>query len=588
MWLQSGAASASAPSVRYVLPPPPGMAIKIGPATPQMALSPDGRRIAFCAGSVPEGQLYVQALDSLSAEALAGTEGAIFPFWSPDGTRIAFHVPAAGKLMTVDAEGGVVRALADFGEFSGGAWNRDDVLLFRGRDDTITRVPAGGGEAVPVTRLDATHEETAHNWPVFLPDGRHFIFLALSARPEHRALYVGHLDGRPPKRLMASETRAVFVPPDRLLWVRAATLVAQRLDLSRLEMVGRADVVVEGVGYNPMLGTAAFSATETMLAYRAGGAFIPQRARLAWVDGSGRVLEELADATSLSGRLAISRDGRFVLQDRLDTHSGRSDVWLMDLRRTGVDERIALAPAPAGPPAWMPDGALLFPSRDGAGWGLFRASVRGASAAELLWKSADRIMALEVSRDGRFVVVEQQAPDKRIDLLLQPLAGGPHSRLFTDTTMFRGQPSLSPDGRWLAFASDESGGRREIYVAAFPRGDRKWRVSIAGAEYPVWRADGKALYYSGYDGITVVTNTGVSGFEPSAPIRLFEARHSVRRIVWAAAGGDRFLAFLQPDLEMQPPVTILTNWQTGVRRPVSDQPDDGGLDRRRAGDDEKD
>ncbi len=299
------------------------------PSPNHFALSPDGTRVAAIVGS--DRVLWLRAMDSLDSTVLIGTEGATAAFWSPDGRSIAFV--ANGRLKKVDIAGGAPQTIAESGggRSFGGAWNRDDVIVFGRATGQLFRVPASGGESIPVTELDPARQEVSHRHPQFLPDGVHFLFLAIAAKAEDSGIYVGSLDSTSRRRLLGASVKAMFASPGHLLFMRDNTLMAQRFDPARLELVGDAFHVADDVGTFPSDGVAGFTVSGNgLLAYRSGSL---NDTVLTWFDRSGKAVGTLGEPARHGG-VQLSHDGTRAAVPIVDKTRGTHDIWLYDVAHT--------------------------------------------------------------------------------------------------------------------------------------------------------------------------------------------------------------------------------------------------------------
>ncbi len=561
------------------------------------ALSPDGRQLVFVAAGDGASRLWLRSLSTTTAQPLAGTEGASFPFWAPDSRAVAFF--ADGQLKRLDLGGGMPRALVAAPAGRGGSWNADGVLLFAPTNvgGPLFRVAAAGGDAAPVTTLD---RQAGHRWPVFLPDGQHFLFYAQGG-PDTDGIHLGALDAGAPTRLTAADAAATYLPSGAvrdggpggaealreggwLLWTRAGTLVAQRLDLPRRALTGDPVPLADAVASNGDIHRSAVAVSATgLVAYRAGSA---SRRQLTWVDRTGTVLGTLGapdEHTLLNPRVAP--DGRRVAVQR--AVQGNPDLWLLDSARTS---RLTFDAGADRLPIWSPDGRRLVFDSDRTGVrDLYGKDASGAGVEARLVASAQTKIATDWSADGRFLLYVSIDPQTGWgDLWAQemdPSTGAaragraPGTVLRTPFTELWGR--FSPDGRWVAYQSNESG-RTEVYVrpwtppaaagAAAPAPSAQWQVSTAGGIHPSWRADGQALYYLGPDGTMMaapVTTRGTA-LEPGTPVALFPTR-----IVGGGAAGNqlvpqydvtrdgRFLINTVLDDAAATPITLIQNWRPG-------------------------
>ena len=546
-----------------------------------VAISPEGGHLAFVAG-VPGGrrQLWVRSLDGLAAQPLAGTENADFPFWSPDGRFIAFFDD--GKLKKIEASGGPVVVLSNVAlNGLGGTWSREGVILFSQPSTAISRISETGGVPTPVTRLDAARHETTHRYPWFLPDGRHFLYMAanLSGAPDDPAnlIRVGTIDSKEDQAVIPAYSNTIYAPSSvdasegHLLFQRDGTLFAQRFDPKRLGAAGELIPIAQNVaGYSLFWRLATFCAAENgTVAY---GISTDTPSTLSWFDSNGRKLGTVGEPAFFvsgtsrgTGRLRISPDGRRLAATVFDPATQTSDVWLYDLVR-GIRTRFTTGPSNSDQPVWSPDGrSIVFESDRKHQGDLYRKPPGGGSEEPLLEGAGMRVPD-DWSPDGRFVALELREPkgERRVSLSILSVADG---KL---TTFFRrgvnnGDARFSPDGRWLAYTSEESG-RNEIYVAAFPGPGDRWQVSTDGGIQPRWRRDGKELFYLSSDLRLMSVETRSSGgtVEPGVPRVLFEP-HPLPTFYDVAPNGERFL-IMSSGVEQSPPITLLQNWTAAIKK----------------------
>ncbi|MCA1629555.1 MAG: protein kinase, partial [Acidobacteria bacterium] len=394
-----------------LLPPENASMSRIVPA---MALSPDGRRLAFIATFEGRELLWVRSLDSHSAQALPGTEGASGaspPFWSPDGRFIGFF--GGGKLKKIEASGGPPQSLCDTAASRGGTWNRDGVIIFGDTSGPLYRVSASGGEPTPVMPLDQSRLESSHRWPQFLPDGRHFLYFVRSGQIESRGVYVGSLDSKETKRLIPTALNATYAPPGLLLFMREETLMAQKFDAEKLELAGEPFPVAEHVAYNIGLGRGAFSVSENgVLAFRSGSG---DRDRLLWFDRGGKQIGTLG-APGIYFTLWLSPDERQAAVESTDPRMGTPDIWLFDLAR-GIPSRFTTDPAGDTSPLWSPDGSrvVFSSSREGVRH-LYQKIASGGGQEELLFKSSEEKVPDDWSSDGQLILYQTLNPKTKWDL----------------------------------------------------------------------------------------------------------------------------------------------------------------------------
>jgi len=537
-------------------------------APTHFALSPDGRYIVFVASSGDSQSLWLRPLDKIEAKPIPGTDGAQFPFWSPDSQSVGFC--AEGKLKRVNVSGGPPLTLANAPVvFGGGSWNGEGTILFGPHNSPILRVPASGGDPTGVTRLDTPRKMIGHRSPVFLPDDRHFLFLGYSySGSEAQAVYLGSLEGGEPKRVMASETAVQYLEPDWVVYIRQGVLMARRFDPVKGELTGDPVTVADSVGFEVSSG--AFSVSNTgLLAYRAGH---EERRQLTWVDRTGRILGVAGepDANNLLSP-ELSPDGRRIAIDR--TIGNNRDLWLMDLVSGGL-MRLTSDVAMDANPLWSPDGKrIVFHSTRNGTHDIWIKPASGTGTEQLLLGTPHNEWPLDWSDDGRFLLFNQDNPATGTDLWALPMTGNNRTPIVVSNTAFEErQGRFSPDGHWVAYETDESGTGFEIVVQAFPVRSGKWQVSAGGGFQPRWRADVKELYFIAPDGRLMAVPVGQRGseFEAGKPVPLFEthmgmgtATFRAQYTVWR---DGRFLISQVVEESSAVPITLILNWNPAQRK----------------------
>jgi eukaryotic-like serine/threonine-protein kinase len=526
-----------------------------------LTVSPDGQRLAFIAtDATGKRLLWVRPLGSLVAQPLAGTDDASYPFWSPDSRFIGFF--AGGKLKKIEVAGGPPSTLCNALNGRGGAWNRDDVIIFAPDVRTgLSRVSVAGGEPSPVTTLDSSRQENTHRFPQFLPDGRHFLYFARSPQPENSAIYVSSLDQPQAKRIISTDTNVAYAPPGYLLFQREGMLMAQAFDVGSLALTGAPFRVAEQVGYRRTNSEAYFSVSETgVLVYQSGGT---AKTQLVWIDRSGKQLGAPGPPGDY-GFPALSPDEKRVAIGRDDPQTGAFNVWLVDLAR-GIPSRFTFGLASDVYPVWSPDGSrIVFGSnRDGA-WSLYQKSSSGAGSEEAILRPSERTWPSDWSLDGRFILYTQSSPDTQGDLWVIPLFGDRQPIPFLQTKFSERNGVFSPDGKWIAYQSDDSGSY-QVWVQSFPAGS-KWQVSSEGGTWPRFRRDGKELFYLAANGklMAVEVKANTSGLEFGAPKPLFDTHTTDRYAV--TADGQRFLFSTPVEESVSAPITVILNWTAEAKR----------------------
>jgi Tol biopolymer transport system component len=520
-----------------------------------VSVSPDGRLIAFIArAAAGKSSIWVRSLSSSAATPLAGTEGAVWSFWSPGGASIGFF--ADGKLKRIEVAGGPPQVLADAGAPFGGAWNGDGVILFGAKQyGPLYRIAATGGTPVPATKL-AEHEDS-HNWPSFLPDGRHFVFLAdASSTPSH-SIRLGSLDSQESVKLVpAAVTNVGFAPPDWLLFVRAGTLVAQRLDVKGAKLSGNPIPLGEQIAQSdPQHGFDFSASANGTLVYRSEN----YASQLVWFDRAGKRLATLGEPTRY-GRFELSPDEKQVAFERLDADLRHENLWLIDVARGSIS-RLTSTTSSDYTPHWSLDGKRILYASARSGFADVYEIGAGGGGREKLVFHDDRLdtNVESWSSDGRFALISFIVPATGDDLWLLPLEGGkPTPLVVTRFSEVSGQ--FSPDGRWFAYSSDESG-RYEVYVQSLTDPGNRARISTSGGEVPRWRSDGKELFFLAGHTLQVAAIRTDPKLEAESPRDLFQFR---RVGDYAVARDGRILAVVAADETPSSSATVVLNWTSDL------------------------
>jgi eukaryotic-like serine/threonine-protein kinase len=538
------------------------------------ALSPNGQQIVFVASDNSGSRLWLRALSTTDAQPLPGTEGAILPFWSPDGASIGFF--AAGSLKRLDLGGGAPRILAPVLTGGGGTWSADGVILYAPTvTSAIMRIPAGGGTPVAATTLRS--KESAHVLPWFLPEGRKFLFYARGSS-DAVGIYLSDLDGAPPVRLGGTTSNAgVYLPPSWLLWLRDQELVAQQFDSTQKALVGDVFRIAGGIVDDGRNHGGISVSNAGLIAYRTGES---TRNQPAWFNRSGTPLGLVGEPHPSVLNPVVSADGRRVIVSRIV--QGNTDLWLQDAARAS---RLTFDPAVEMYPLISADGSrVIFRSTRTGGGDLFEKPLNGADAEKVILTSAQLKTPTGWSSDERYLMYMSQDPETNADLWVLSLtktdngltAGEPF--VFLRTRFREAYGTFSPDGRWVAYQSNESG-RMEVYIRAFvPPGSAsasaaaagaQWQISTSGGISPVWRHDGKELYFLEPSGALMAAPIAEAhtSLEPGTPLKLFATR-----IVGAGLDGQqgrqygvtrdgRFLINATLGNAVTSPITFIQNWK---------------------------
>jgi eukaryotic-like serine/threonine-protein kinase len=542
-------------------------------------LSPDGRRVVLGIVLGNQQRLILRSLDSSEIQPLPGITNARSPFWSPDSRRVGFY--SAGKLETVSVNGGPAQVLCDASLSGfGGAWNSDGVILFVGNSGPLQRVNASGGACTPVMKGGADENDDS---PAFLPDGKHFLYRAKGGDESTRGIYVASLDNPAGQRLLTDQSSVVFAPSTHgsrqgyLLFLRGTTLTAQPFDTGTLQLAGDAFPVAEQAAMDFNNQVAASASANGVLFYMSN---LVRDNQLTWFDRSGKILGT-AGPHGLQNGVSLSRDDKVVAIGRNFSGSD-AELWLEDLVRGGATP-FTFDPTHGRGAVWSPDGdQIIFASTDGK---IYRKDANGGGPEEPLLAGGDPKYPSDWSRDGRFLLYTDQDPKTGADIWVLPDPSGKSGESkpfpFLQTQFMESQSQFSPDGRWIAYASNKSG-QEEIYVRPFsgqPSGSAgEWKISTDGGADPRWSANGKELFYlarepSGHFKVELMTvpihTIGSATFEAGAPKPLFDFVYTgvvpqANVFGYAvAADGQRFL--VNPSVN---PITttlnVIVNWEASV------------------------
>ena len=527
--------------------------------------SRDGRSLAFVATPAKDlPRLYVRPLESSEAFPLAGTEGAQSPFWSPDGRKIGFF--SGGKLKAVEIQGGGVTPICDALTGRGGSWAEDGTIIFApGFRGPIYRVPASGGTPMQVTQVDES-KHTSHRWPFFLPDGKHFLYLAINhqaPQDDSDTLYFGSLDGKENRSIMHSMTNAQYASGS-LLFVKGGVLQAQPFDPESGKLGDRPHAISSGVAEDGNTWRAIFGVSSNgLLAFAGGSQALTQ---LAWFDRTGKQLgtigEKFPGLSQGQQGLRISPKGDRVA---LSIPGSITDIWVLDLLR-GARSRLTFGPVGNNFPIWSPDGNwVAYNTITKQGNSICRRpSAGGADEVLLEGGTSEYLLTNDWSSDGKYLLLSKGSPGTSQEVWAMPLAGDRKPFVVIPRgNYYIASPRFSPDGRWILYQSSESG-RPEVYVIPFLNGQGKWQVSTTGGSNPLWSSDGKEIFYTTIDRMltSVPVSEGAGQIHVGTPQPLFRLPTNLYN---PSPGGKKFLLNLAGDQDTKP-MTLMTNWTAALKK----------------------
>ena len=570
-------ASGESVSIHAEIPPPDKFSMDTtGDAGGMPVLSPQGDKIAFVAHSGETKLLWVRSLSSDSAHAIEGTAGAAHPFWSPDGVYIGFF--AGGKVMKVSADGGAVAVVADAPNSRGGSWGANNVILFA-PDFTgaLVKASAQGGSTEPATVMD-TSRHTTHRWPWFLPDGKHFIFLATShtgGDPKQNGIFFGSVDSTKTHQVLATDSAAQYAN-GYLLYRANTALVAQAFDPKNGTLSGAPISVVNSLRDDVGVWRSIFAVSQNGLMIYQRGSADAEKSRIVWFDRAGKPLTSYdpQETTTTNTRALLGvRDVRLSPDNKRVAFASGTGIWTLDLERK-TKTRITFDQQVVQEPDWSADGkALVFVAQITTGGGnveIRSKAADGSGSEKTLFAEQNNYHYPSWSPDGKYLAYLWGEGEKMVSLWIRPVTGEgkpiavvqPPSQQSNIITY-----RISPDGHWVAYQSDESG-QQEIYITSFPEGKGKWRVSTAGGAYPAWSGNSHELFYKDLTDDIWVCSVTVKGSEaePSAPQHLFHAASPGIGTSFDVSLDGKRLLVNHSEEETQAPLQLITNWTAELKK----------------------
>jgi serine/threonine protein kinase/Tol biopolymer transport system component len=576
-WLMAGVLTGAAivGAVRWPSSKPPEQALYFSASFPlpahDIAIAPNGHTLAVVSyhESARKNVVWICELGSQSARYLADTEGATYSFWSPDSRSIGFF--ADGKLKRIDVSGGPVQTICDAPSGRGGTWNRDGVIVFTPdarQGGGLYRVSASGGTPTQINSPDPSRAESSYRWPMFLPDGTHYLFMVanFTGRKEVNAIFVGSLDSKEKRFILQATANAAYAAPGYLLFCRDKDLLAQGFDLQSFALTGEAATILSEIQYHPQIRRAVYAVSDKgfLLAQTGSGVALSQPI---WFDRKGKEIGAVGKP-DVYGNVSIAPNGKSVALSQTDMTSPNqnSDIWTYELQREGA-KRLTFDASNHAVPVWSPDSArLVFASNRLLNFDLYMKNADGAQQETTIMQQQVDKWPNDWSSDGRYIVYTRGT-----DLWSLTIPELKTSLFLKAPSVFR-NAQFSPDGKWVAYASNETG-KWQIYVASFPEAHGTWQISTVGGEQPRWRGDGKELFYlsSDYKMMAAPVSTGPN-FDSGQPVALFQTtpRQPVSFndlfVYDVSRDGQRFLINTVVKEAATSPMSVVLNWPARVNK----------------------
>ncbi|MGA8609215.1 MAG: protein kinase, partial [Candidatus Sulfotelmatobacter sp.] len=536
-----------------------------------IALAPNGHTLAVVTNqeSARRNVIFIYELGTPGARMLAETEGASYPFWSPDGRSLAFFADA--KLKKLEVSGGPVQTVCDAPAGRGGTWNKDGVIVFEpisGTGGGLYRVPASGGKPVRINIPDTSRGEYNLRWPMFLPDGKHYLYMAanFAGLKGVDSIFVGSLDSQDKRFVVEATANAAYAAPGYLLFYHDKALLAQRFDLKQLALTGEPTTILTGIQYIPQVKRAVFAVSGTGLLVAQSSSGEAVLSQPTWFDRKGKEVGVVVGSPGVYGNVSISPNGRFVAMDKTDGENPNTDVWTYDLQQKSA-KRLTFDPSYEAAPIWSPDATrIAFYSNRENGSDLYLKDSNGAQEQKRIAHDDFDKVPNDWSRDGKYIL-----ETRGNDLWFVTFPALKSSEFMKAASVLtNGQ--FSPDGKWVAYASNETG-RWEVYVTSFPESRGKWQVSTGGGEQPRWRGDGKELFYLSSEGkMMAAPVTIATSFDSGPAVALFQPtlRQPVSSrdlfVYDVSRDGQRFLILTQVKQAETAPMSVILNWSAKLNK----------------------